>query len=67
MIHDGLSSSVACEIFRDQGFRPCFLLNWQVDSLAVSHQGSPIHLFSDGHVGCFYLLSLVSSAGGHML
>ena len=36
----GLSSSAACGIFLDQGSNPC-LLHWQVDSLPLSHQGSP--------------------------
>ena len=35
----GLSCSVACGIFLDQGSNPC-LLHWQVDSLPLSHQGS---------------------------
>ena len=37
----GLSCSVACGIFPDQGSNPCFL-HWQVDSLPLSHQGSPL-------------------------
>ena len=37
----GLSSSAACGVFPDQGSNLC-LLFWQVDSLLVSHQGSPI-------------------------
>ena len=36
----GLSSSAACGIFLDQGSNPG-LLQWQVDSLPLSHQGSP--------------------------
>ena len=36
----GLSCSTACGIFPDQGWNLC-LLNWQVDSLPLSHQGSP--------------------------
>ena len=36
-----LSCSVACEIFPDQGSNPC-LLHWQVDSLPLNHQGSPL-------------------------
>ena len=36
----GLSSSSACGIFVDQELNPC-LLHWQVDSLLLSHQGSP--------------------------
>ena len=37
----GLSCSVGCDIFPDQGSNTCFL-NWQEDSLPVSHQGSPM-------------------------
>ena len=40
----GLSCSLACGIFLDQGLNLC-LLRWQVDSLPLSHQGSP----------CFFL------------
>ena len=36
-----LSCSAACEIFLDQALNPC-LLHWQVDSLPLSHQGSPL-------------------------
>ena len=32
--------SEACEIFPDQGLSSC-LLHWQMDSLPLSHQGSP--------------------------
>ena len=39
MMH-GLSCSKACEIFPDQGSFQC-LLHWQVDSLLLSHPGSP--------------------------
>ena len=39
-----LSFCVARGIFLDQGSNPC-LLHWQVDSLPLSHQGSPIILF----------------------
>ena len=35
-----LSCSMACRIFLDQGSNPC-PLHWQVDSLPLSHQGSP--------------------------
>ena len=35
-----LSCSTACGIFPDQGSNPC-LLHWQVDSLPLSHLGSP--------------------------
>ena len=36
----GLSCSVPCGIFLDQGSNPRLLL-WQADSLPLSHQGSP--------------------------
>ena len=35
-----LSCSTACGTFLDQGLNPC-LLHWQVDSLPLSHHGSP--------------------------
>ena len=35
-----LSCSAARRIFLDLGLNPC-LLHWQVDSLPLSHQGSP--------------------------
>ena len=40
-----LSCSTAYEIFLAQGSNPC-LLHWQVDSLPLSYQESPCHLFS---------------------
>ena len=40
----GLSCSLPCGIFLDQGLNPC-LLHWQADSLSVSHQGSPAPSF----------------------
>ena len=40
----GLSCSASHEIFSDQGSNPC-LLHWQVGSLPLSHQRSPILLF----------------------
>ena len=36
----GLSCSVVCGIFPDQGLNPC-LLHWQADALPRSHEGSP--------------------------
>ena len=39
-----LSCSAACGIFPDQGSNLC-LLYWQMDSLSLSHQGSPPALF----------------------
>ena len=40
----GLSWSVACGIFKDQGWNLC-LLHRQADTLRLSHQGSPILSF----------------------
>ena len=40
----GLSCSVACGIFPDQGLNPC-PLHWQVDSQPLRHQGSPLLAF----------------------
>ena len=41
VVAHGFSCSMACRIFPDQGSNPC-LLHWQVvDSLPLSHQGSP--------------------------
>ena len=39
----GLSCSEACGIFPDQGLNLC-LLHWQVDSLPLSHLGSPVRV-----------------------
>ena len=38
----GLSCSVACGIFLDQGLNLCPHLHWQVDSQPLCHQGSPV-------------------------
>ena len=40
LVVHGLSCSEARGIFPDQGSNPC-LLHWQLDSLPLSHQGSP--------------------------
>ena len=49
VVAHGLSCSVACGIFPDQGPNPC-PLHWQADSQPLRHQGSPsrnfISLFS---------------------
>ena len=42
----GLSCSLACGIFLDQGSNLCLLHGW-VDSLTLSHQGSPGSSFLD--------------------
>ena len=40
VVAHGLSCSMACGIFPDQGLNPC-LLHWQGNSLPLSPQGSP--------------------------
>jgi len=40
VVAHGLSCSVACGIFSDQGLNPC-PLDWQADSHPLHHQGSP--------------------------
>ena len=44
-------SSAACGIFWDQGLNLC-LLHWQVDSLPLCHQGSPMGHFLKGRSPC---------------
>ena len=39
---------MACGIFLDRGLSPC-LLHWQMDSLPVSHQGSPLNSVFEEH------------------
>ena len=41
VVAHGLSCSVACGIFPDQGSNPC-PLHWQADSQPLRHEGSPI-------------------------
>ena len=52
----GLSCSTACGIFLDQGSNPC-LLHWQVDSVPLSHQRSPLPRVFDVH-NCYVALIL---------
>ena len=40
VVAHGLSCSVACEIFLDQGLNPC-LLRWPADYYPLCHQKSP--------------------------
>ena len=42
VVPHGLSCSVACGIFPDQGSNPC-PLHWQADSQPLHHQGSHYH------------------------
>ena len=44
VVAHGLSCSVACGIFPDQGSNPC-PLHWQADSQPLCHQGSPNQSF----------------------
>ena len=44
VVAHGLSCSVACGIFPDQGSNPC-PLHWQADSQPLCHQGSPQLIF----------------------
>ena len=45
VVSHGVSCSMACRIFPDQG-SDAHLLHWQADSLPPSHQGSPYLLHS---------------------
>ena len=47
IVERGLRCSKASGIFPNQGLNPC-LLPWQVDSLPLSHQGSPAPGFEPG-------------------
>ena len=68
----GLSCSVACGIFPDQGSNPC-PLHWQADSQPLCHQGSPkfskliLGLFNINEISlflnCFSNGSLLLSKG----
>ena len=44
VVAHGLSCSVACGIFPDQGSNPC-PLHWQVDSCQLRHQGSLFFIY----------------------
>ena len=46
VVAHGLSRSVACGIFPDQGSNPC-PLHWQADSQPLRHQGSPVIGFDE--------------------
>ena len=43
LVHE-LCCSMACGIFLDQDLNP-YLWQWQVDSLPLSHQGSPMSIY----------------------
>ena len=49
VVAHGLSCSMACGIFPDQGSNPC-PLHWQADSQPLRHQGSPICSSLDAHL-----------------
>ena len=50
IVAPGHSYSSACGIFLDQGSN-LYLLHWQVDSLPLSHQGSPEKKFLKKKLG----------------
>ena len=50
--------SEACGIFQDQGSNPC-LLQWQVDSLPLSHQGSPTTVFLGKSCGTCPFIAII--------
>ena len=56
----GLSCSVACGVFLDQGSNLCHL-HWQVDSLSLSHLGSSImkHVYSFKNLHYKLILTLI--------
>ena len=60
VVVQGLSSSMICEIFPDQGSNLC-PLHWQADSYPLCHQGSPPLPFSV-FILCFELPRDISSA-----
>ena len=72
-ILEWVALSHSTEIFPTQGSN-LHLLHWQVDSLSLSHLGSPlfhyihvshiffIHSSLDGHLGCFHILAFTNKA-----
>ena len=46
VVAHGISCFTACGIFPNQGSNLC-LLRWQVDSLSLSHQGTPCLVFGE--------------------
>ena len=61
VVAHGLSYSVACQIFSDQGQNPC-LLNWQADSYPMHHQGSRFPLVSYSGSSCVLSGAVVSES-----
>ena len=57
VVAKGLSCSMACGIFPDQGLNLC-LPYWQADSLPLNHQGSPISWSLSIHLKYIHFLSL---------
>ena len=51
VVAHGLSCSMACGIFLDQGWNLC-LLHWQADSLPLSHQGRSSQKALKNYFGC---------------
>ena len=55
----GLSCSMSCGIFPEQGSNPC-PLHWQADSQPLHHQGSPLSFFFKKFIYLIYLLFLAA-------
>ena len=70
VVAHGLSCSVACGIFPDQGSNPC-PLHRQADSQPLCHQGSPQVDFFYSFLSCnkysagLRLCSVITKQGGH--
>ena len=60
VVANGLSWSVACGIFLDQGWNMC-LLHWQAESLPLSQQGRPISgiQYGDSGLRVFFFVVVV--------
>ena len=57
LLSSGISCLETCGIFLAQGSNLC-LLHWQVNSLPLSHQGSPIVIFVHSFIFIIFLLSI---------
>ena len=67
VVAHGLSCSVACGIFPNQGSNPC-PLHWQADSQPLCQQGSPMSKFLCRHIFLFLLNTyLRMELLGHMV
>ena len=64
IVQHGLSYSVACGVFSDQGLNRC-LLNWQMDYLPLNHQGSPQGIIFSVFLSRVYGSSPIMGSIGH--